>query len=217
MQWHKKEKDARFFTSVTFFVISFILLIVISLLTSKQVHDAQQDVNRAKEELQIAQNDLNMKEALAREEVRKYVIAETGMDDRRVREDYQIAIEYFTPAFTWSSGESYDMARDGYVKDLGENHPFLENFMPPNNYIDQYNYVDLNNLNSQLKSLDAYAVNIENDIYTYIAIVGITSVAHLDNTGSLGDVTGQGNANVILTYSINGEGQVSDLGAWTTF
>ena len=151
------------------------------------------------------------------EERRVEVAYHTGMDVRRVERDNQLALTYFTPAFSWRSGAEYDAARAVFVADLGEVHPFIRVFMPPNGSIDRFNYIDLNNLNSDLISFDSYVTGIRGEIYMYTTIVTMAATGHLRNTGALGPLSGQGFATVILMYTVDGRGVIGNISAWPTF
>jgi len=151
------------------------------------------------------------------EERRADVVLHTGLDVWRVEQDNLFALEYFTPAFSWRSGAEYDAARAVFVADLGEAHPFVRVFMPPNGIIDRFNYIDLNNLNSELISFDSYVTGIRGAVYMYTAIVTMAATGHLRNTGTLGPLSGQGFATVILMYSVDGRGEIGNLSVWPTF
>lgn len=178
----------------------------------------------ARAELIMAQETLLMTEgtfAENRETIAKArradVALHTGMDARRVERDNQLALEFFTPAFSWRSGAEYDAARAVFVADLGEAHPFVRVFMPPNGTIDRFNYIDLNNLNAELISFEPYVTGIRGETYMYTAIVRMAATGHLQNTGALGPLSGQGFVTVILIYTVDDYGTIHNLSAWPTF
>jgi len=169
------------------------------------------------EALLLTEVTLSEQRGIIAEERRAEVIYHTGLDVWRVAQDNQLALEYFTPAFSWRSGAEYDAARAVFVADLGEAHPFVRVFMPPNGTIDRFNHIDLNNLNSELISFDSYVTGIRGEVYLYTAIVTMAATGHLRNTGALGSLSGQGFATVILMYTVDSHGVISSLSAWPTF
>jgi len=67
----------------------------------------------AQEALLLTEVTLSEQRGTIAEERRAEVVYHTGLDVRRVEQDNQLALEYFTPAFSWRSGAEYDAARAG--------------------------------------------------------------------------------------------------------
>lgn len=171
----------------------------------------------AQETLLTANINLAENHEIMEQEHRAAIVLHTNLDLNRVERDNQLALTYFTPAFSWQSGAEYDAARAIFVSDLGETHPFIKTFMPPNGTIDRFNYIDLHALNSELISFETQVTNIHGETYQYIAIVTMATRGHLRNTGTLGPLSDQGFAVVILMYTVDDYGAIGNLSAWPTF
>ena len=126
--------------------------------------------------------------------------------DRLVR-DVAIAESFFTPALTWDSGTGYDVARLNMIDALGEDSLFVSTFMPENGSIGEFNYIDLNGLNSRLVSMDVRQVGSDGfDRYRYIAfaVLSVTSQAPF----AAGVAVGTATRVVVLDFIVSGGGLI---------
>lgn len=191
-----------------------LFLFISSLLVSgAQVKAAKGQLNEWEAVKRKAANELSLKKNSAKQVETKFKRSATGLDDIRAGDDQKIARRYFEPAFTWSSGEEYDKARKGYLKDMGDDSVFLSVFMPPNGTIDDYNYVDVNHLNSEMKTFAPYVINIQGNDYTYMAFIE-TSSEGTASSGKGAVMAGMGTGKAIVQYTMK-DGRISDVNAWT--
>ncbi len=155
-----------------------------------QIHDLKNELDTAKSNASIQQT-----------KVKKNL---TGIDEAQVMKDNQKATEFFTPAFSWEDGKTYDSIRAEYQKVLPEDSLFLKQFLPENVKVDQYNYIDQYSVNAHFDKLEAYVTDVEEDGYRYIGFISFTS-----NWASY-----EGKTQAIVEYKVNNKGSVVDVSAW---
>lgn len=137
-----------------------------------------------------------------------------GLDKNRWASDDVIISEWIYPAFNFSSAQEYNEHRDLFVTRLGQSDDFVQQIMPPfvqgiTGVADETSSLDDgSDINMSLTSFKSYVDSVEGDTYSYVAIVKCSS------TNARGFA---GLSDVILTYSITGDGTVTDFHGATPY
>lgn len=129
----------------------------------------------------------------------------TGIDPSRVTRDKVIAETFFEPAFSWTSGEEYDQARATYRDVLGADNPFVDVYLAENLTVDQYNYIDVNELHAAYDSLDVYALEQRED-GNAIDYLGVITYYMVKGSSDLVQRSRLTSSQAIVRYTISGEG-----------
>lgn len=146
---------------------------------------------------------------------------ELGLDLERKNKDDRTMVEWISPAFTFDNSNEYNANREIFVERLGQDDQFVKEIMPP--YIDGITagaeYDKDGNLissegakfNMEIASngFESYVVSVDDKtgVYQYLATLKVTS--HNKNGYS-----GTGKT-VVLTYSVDKDGNISDFHAAT--
>ena len=141
---------------------------------------------------------------------------EGGLDKARWASDDAIIAEWIYPAFNFDDADEYNRNREIYVERLGNADDFVREVLPPyipessvmkseQEAINDGKKINLHIANGGFKS---YVDGFDGDVYSYVAVVTCYSVT---TTG----YSQQRTQDIILTYSINGKGQVVDFHAAT--
>lgn len=173
--------------------------------SSVTVSAREQKIASLESQIRQKKNELDKKKASAsavQVKVKKNV---TGLDQEIVDKDKKTAESFFKPAFSWSSGEEYDNARELYTRALGEDSSFLSQFMPENVKVDQYNYVDQMNSNCTFLGMDVYPIAIDGDGYTYLGFVEFSSRS--------AGLEGEDSGIAAVMFTVDGD-RVFDVDAW---
>lgn len=141
----------------------------------------------------------------------------TGLDTKRVKTDDGIMEAFLKKCFTWSSAEEYRQIRSDLQNssDLNASGTFVDVLFPElldevtvdgdgnTNVIDDSIY---GKLNMKYDSLKSHVVAIDGTDYSYFTEVTVTSAIDggISSTGS-----------VILTYTVDKDGNLSELDAYT--
>lgn len=141
---------------------------------------------------------------------------EGGLDKSRWASDDAIIAEWIYPAFNFDNADEYNRNREIYVKRLGNADDFVKEVLPPyipeasamRNEQEAINDGKKINLHIADGGFKSYVDGFEGDVYSYVAVVTCYSVSQ---TG----YSQQRTQDIILTYSINGAGQVVDFHAAT--
>lgn len=151
----------------------------------------------------------------------KTVLAGTGISAARVRKDTATLAQLLSMAFTWDSGETYELARES-LKDrfgLSEKDAFLQTFLPPSRFNEDASrkrryYIDAIAMTSAVsRNLDVDVVEVAATRYRYAVIadieVGVSSAAQ----NGEGQPTRQPTATrrVLLYATVSADGTVSNL------
>lgn len=153
------------------------------------------------------------------EDVRTIVTdQEHGLVSSRVNEDIQFMEEWIAPAFTWTGADDpetgYNFKRSIFVERLGENHPFVVNYMPPyeGHMVEGANgQVTMGSeLNGYIDRMPTYVTGIDEETGVYSYVMFLYQVAV--------NIHGEENISrtpVILTFDIgindSGNRYVSNL------
>lgn len=157
------------------------------------------------------ENRIDTLEAAQSEDVDKAVQLASGLDSARVAQDDEAARALLEQAFNWDSKETYDAARNS-IKEmygLSDDSSFLSVFMPEMGNINvgdrEINEIDARGLNISFSGMQSNVTAINGDLYTYFTIVTVTSS---DSTGATAD------GESAFVYTVNGNGELSDLAAY---
>lgn len=137
-----------------------------------------------------------------------------GLDKKRWADDDVIITEWIYPAFTFESAEEYNQHREIYVSRLGVADDFVMEVLPP--YIAGYSEArsesgtidDGTSINMKITGFQSYVDGFKDDVYSYVAVVSCSSTLANGQTNT---------SDIILTYSINGKGEVMNFHAATPF
>ena len=140
----------------------------------------------------------------------------SGLDMNRVRTDDGIVDAFFKKIFTWSSADEYNAVRDELLQSdmLDTNNSLLTTVFPElkkeqdvdggsSNIIDDSIY---GQLNMTYDSMTSHVIGIDDTTYFYFTEVTVLSQVD-DGISNAGEI--------VVTYSVNKDGQSSDLNAYT--
>lgn len=140
----------------------------------------------------------------------------SGLDTNRVRTDDGVAEAFFKKIFTWSSAAEYNVIRDELLQSdiLDANNSLLTTVFSElkdeqdvdggsSNVIDDSIY---GQLNMTYDSMTSHVVGIDGTTYSYFTEVTVLSQVD-DGTSNTGKI--------VVAYSVNKDGQMLDLNAYT--
>lgn len=193
-------------------VISILICIFLGLVGGSISGSAKKDYNAVYDQLTKVNNQITQTSTTNQEVVYVVESLENGLDKSRWAADDTIITEWIYDAFNFDSASEYNQNREIYVNRLGASDDFVINVMPP--YIAGYTELrnensevdDGNSINMHITGFKSYVDKIEDDKYSYVAVVTCASTSKSGYTGS---------SNVILTYTIKGDGSVVNFHAST--
>lgn len=159
---------------------------------------------------------LNNNLAVQREKEQKVrndvIYKTTGIHPETVRSDGKIVTSFITDAFTWTSGEEYDAVRTEYIEKLGKDSPFVKTYLAENLTVDQYNYIDVNDLKSTFLDIDLYPLVERDGAMDYLGVVeyyiykdddDLVGKDRLDSSEAIVKltITGEGDSRVVSTLT----------------
>lgn len=168
------------------------------------------DVSTLTNQLAVRRTD----DADVRQEV---IYKSTGIDPELVISDTKLAESFFEPAFTWTDGESYDEARAEYSELLGSDSPFVSTYLAENLKVDEYNYIDLNELMTSFDALDVYALDESDTRMDYMGVITYYMMKSTDDNVDKSTLT---TSQAIVRYTIDGTDKdrtVTDVVAYPGF
>lgn len=190
------ERKVKIMIQVGLCVIGLIVFIGTSIIMNHKQADLQSAIEKQSLQADDLQNEI------ATENI---VESATGLDQSRVSRDDKIAEEFISDIMTWSDGETYDKNREKLMELVGEDNEIFESFMPENVKYQDLNYIDTHSANSKYEGMESYVTDIDGDKYSYIALVTwSTTMANVE-----------GEAQCLFQYTIDGEGNITDLNAFT--
>lgn len=147
----------------------------------------------------------------------EFIYKSTGIDPSVVTADTQVAESFFTPAFNWKSGEDYDTARTDYGKQLGEDNPFVTTYLAENLKVDQYNYIDVNELQAEYQTIDVYALEERGNAMDYLGVISYYMIQSEKDLAAGDQLT---TSQAIVRYTVDGIGKertITDVVAYPGF
>ena len=160
------------------------------------------------------QNQINVKKRTQEEKTAKEFESAVGLNAERVKKDKEFAGKFMEKVMTWDSWEGYENLRKEIMKEykLDENSNFMKVFMPKvaNNKDKEgnnYNQIDTNGLNLKFKSMELYNIGISGGKYSYIAFVEWQTKNK--------DMDTYGNDTSLFAFTIDSDGNLTDLNAYT--
>ena len=158
-------------------------------------------------------SQINIAKNNATRDTSSIVLQETGFDKKRVETDNKVMDGIFSRLLNWADYDEYSAVREEMLAERSEifSEDFFEQFFPK---LHSYETDDgktvwqvadygatANMSYSGIDAIDAYVMSIDDDVYTYLTEVVVTS--------SINDVCGRGIC--MFTYSVTGDGTVFDL------
>ena len=191
------------------FGVGLIIMVALMIYASMSGSDVQANVGELQNEVTQLSNELGVKRQ-EEQQVRNEVIHQTtGIHPQTVREDTQLAESFLRPAFTWTSGEEYDEIRDEYIQLLGSDSSFVNVYLAENLTVDDFNYIDVNELKSEFMGMDVYALEEREDkAMDYLGVVDY--YLYKDEADLLGadQLT---TSKAIVKFTVLGEGDMRDV------
>ena len=132
-----------------------------------------------------------------------------GVSNQQLKEDRKIANLYFSPAFTWKSGDEYDLIRKHYIDTLGADSQFVQNYLKENIRIEvsnkniKNNDIDIQGLKSNFEEIVLYPTTWKVD--GSITYVGVIKYYVYKNTDDLNDKSGLLKSKALVEFTIEGQ------------
>ena len=132
-----------------------------------------------------------------------------GVSNQQLKEDRKIANLYFSPAFTWRSGDEYDSIRKHYIESLGADSQFVQNYLKENIRIEvsnkniKNNDIDIQGLKSNFEEIVLYPTTWKAD--GSITYVGVIKYYVYKNTDDLNDKSGLLKSKALVEFTVEGQ------------
>lgn len=132
-----------------------------------------------------------------------------GVSNQQLKEDRKIASLYFSPAFTWRSGDEYDLTRKHYIESLGADSQFVQNYLKENIRIEvsnkniKNNDIDIQGLKSNFEEIVLYPTTWKAD--GSITYVGVIKYYVYKNVDDLNDKSGLLKSKALVEFTIEGQ------------
>ena len=202
-----------------FSIVLAIIMLVVLFITSSIVGVQNKKIKNAQQQIAQLKNSQKVSEVADKEKSKEVKANTTGLNTARVKTDDAIITEFLEKCLSWNSYAEYEAARDYISSTYGDkvSSSFLDIFFP-NIMVngDGSNPIDDKKLNLEFDNLTSHVINIsvEDDAYTYFTEVKVTSdVKYTDTNNDTHTVSGVGT--VVLTYTVNGDGILSNISAYT--
>lgn len=137
----------------------------------------------------------------------------SGLNAKRVSQDDEVAKAFMNELFNWRSYEQYTSIRSSMMDDyhLSEDSSFLTVFMPEledrtDAAGNHYNVIDDAGYNVEFSDMTSYVTGISGSKYSYFTMVDLVSS---DSTGN------EGSGKAVFVYTVDSDGNLSDLNAYT--
>lgn len=132
----------------------------------------------------------------------------------RIERDSSIIDNMLSETLIWIDFEGYSNARKTAIEHYGiaEDSRFMTVYLPEVHETPDtadgstYNYIDVNGINVHYENKDLHLCGIDGDIYRYFAEVTTSSMDRYGNEGF---------AKSVLMCSVNGDGEITDVDAYT--
>lgn len=202
-----KQEDFKLSSKVQWgiMIVGFIIMAASIAVGSINRSGATADLATLQDEVSSLSNNLALKRQEDQKVRNEVIYRTTGIHPETVLKDTTLFRDFVEPAFTWSSGEEYDVMRDEYIKQLGQDSPFVSVYLAENLKVDDHNYIDVNNLKSTMSSVDIYPLVERDGTMEYMGVVDYYLYNEAD------DLVGQGaqsttTSKAIVKFTVNGEG-----------
>ena len=132
-----------------------------------------------------------------------------GVSNQQLKEDRKLASLYFSPAFTWRSGDEYDSIRKRYIDSLGPDSQFVQNYLKENIRIDvankniKNNDIDIQGLRSNFEEIVLYPTTWKAD--ESITYVGVIKYYVYKNNNDLNDKSGLLKSKALVEFTVTGQ------------
>lgn len=132
-----------------------------------------------------------------------------GVSNQQLKEDRKLASLYFSPAFTWRSGDEYDSIRKRYIDSLGPDSQFVQNYLKENIRIDvankniKNNDIDIQGLRSNFEEIVLYPTTWKAD--GSITYVGVIKYYVYKNNNDLNDKSGLLKSKALVEFTVTGQ------------
>mgnify|MGYP000861478492 FL=1 len=132
-----------------------------------------------------------------------------GVSNQQLKEDRKLASLYFSPAFTWRSGDEYDSIRKRYIDALGPDSQFVQNYLKENIRIDvankniKNNDIDIQGLRSNFEEIVLYPTTWKAD--GSITYVGVIKYYVYKNNNDLNDKSGLLKSKALVEFTVTGQ------------
>lgn len=186
---------------------------------------AGQNNTLAEQDSQVAQleSELQAERRISIEAASKDLSEDLGISSTRVLQDDPMLRELLLTAFSWSSGEDYEKARERLISryKIQEDSRFLTDFLPPSKFNEDMKgqrsyWLDTVGLNAgiDVKNADIEVASVDGTTYEYLVMGTIDySSDFTDSTnenGTVGAAPTSGRR-VLLEVSVDGDGNVMSL------
>lgn len=202
-----------------FSIVLGIIMFLVLIITSNIVGAQNKKIKSAEQKIAQLQNSQKVNEVNEKEKATEIKQNVSGLNTSRVKTDDGIITEFLNECLNWHSyaeyQEAYNKISQKYEKQVSSS--FLSIFFPViKENQDGTNPIDTKGLNLKFDKLTSHVIDISSvdDAYTYFTEVKVTSdVKYNDSENETHTVSGVGT--VVLTYTINGDGVLSNISAYT--
>lgn len=132
-----------------------------------------------------------------------------GVSNQQLVQDKKLASLYFSPAFSWKSGDEYDLVRKRYMDELGADSQFVQNYLKENIRVDvadksiRNNDIDIQGLKSNFDNIVLYPTTWKADgTITYIGVIQYYVYKDKDD---LNDKSGLLKSRALVEFTVTGQ------------
>lgn len=192
-------------------ILSIVLVITVSisavmLYRNHQINDRYNELNASYKTIQSEISRNRKENVTVVEQVEKNI---QGVSNQQLKEDRKTANLYFSPAFTWRSGDEYDSIRKHYIESLGADSQFVQNYLKENIRIEvsnksiKNNDIDIQGLKSNFEEIVLYPTTWKAD--GSITYVGVIKYYVYKNTDDLNDKSGLLKSKALVEFTVEGQ------------
>lgn len=173
---------------------------------SHQVNERYNQLNTSYKTIQSEISRNRKENVTVVEQVEKNI---QGVSNQQLKEDRKLANLYFSPAFTWRSGDEYDLMRKRYINELGIDSQFVQNYLKENIRIEvtnkniKNNDIDIQGLKSNFEEIVLYPTTWKAD--GSITYVGVIKYYVYKNNDDLNDKSGLLKSKALVEFTVEGQ------------